>query len=137
MGLNMHVHLKKRIPKQALEKFILEASKEMGLSAKVSDVCTIRYELDPVREVKEYVSTNIKIKGKVLPLMTLNLNLFGKISGSLDTIHICTGVYSPVYGFASKSLVERYLSKISKKINETYGNQEPNPNSIILKQLYQ
>lgn len=118
MGLNTHADLKRIVPNKTLEKFLIEVAKEMGLSATSMDVYRTEYELGSVREVKKYVRTEVKIRGKILPLMTLFFSGLNYREGrSSDIVHICTGVYSSTYGFASKSLVEKYLSRVSEKIN--------------------
>lgn len=105
------VELGRKVEYEVLEKALLEAAHEMGMRASVRDITRMDYQLGSVREVQEYVRTDISLRGRVLPQMQVSVD---KRDSPKISYFFIDGV--PFGGFASPKKVKRYLDAVSKNL---------------------
>ncbi len=98
------VSIGKTVDYKTLETALLKAAKDIGLKAYVKDKFNKSYKLGSVKEVQEYNSTNLFLKGKLFNVMQVS------IYGKKPTDYF----FVEEKGFASEKRVQEYLSAVSQ-----------------------
>ena len=99
----------KRVEYENLEKALLKAAEEMGWKANFQDKFDKNYKLGSVKEVQEYASTHVRLRGTLFD--TMQVIIYGK--KPQDYFFIRTGF---PWGITSEKKVQKYLSAVSENL---------------------
>jgi len=100
------VRIGKTVPYKTLETALVKAAKEIGWKIKIKDEFEKKYELGSVKEVFDYLRTEVHLRGRVFPAM--ELSIYKKPSNYFFAL--------TNRGFASDKKVKEYLNAVSRNL---------------------
>jgi len=115
----------RRIEGEELQRMLVEAAEELGLTARVVDKYqpTYKFESGGVRAREVYERTNIRLRGRFFPVAEITGIKRGESSGwfAIATRFCCV---PPYFGFGSKKLIDRYLNAFYKRFNASIPDEQ-------------